>query len=426
MNRAFFSLYLIIVLSIVLLGVVLNKFWDELSPPQEIDPAVIDLITLIEVSLKNSQNEHKNVRLKQLTAELNYEVALVAVGDFSKTDIAQKIKQGGVIHVSDNEAQYFYKLLNGSDDVLVLSYPLPSSNQNGFYISFVLLFYSAIAIAVFIWVWPLARDLARLAQHAQQLGKEGQQDIIKVSPRSVVYPFANAFNDMTIRLNEMMRSQKEMTLAVSHELRTPLARMKFALAISESQHVQDELRKQLIEINGDVIEMEYLINSFLAYAAFDQQSQKLNQREGHIQDLLQNIVSRLSGHQHKNIDVIVNDETNGRHLTCEWSLMQTALQNIIQNAFGYARSSLLITFKATPAQFVISIADDGPGVPDGQQERIFESFVRIYSEENHRGGFGLGLALVKRIMEWHRGSVSYTSSPLGGAQFTLEWPRLGA
>jgi two-component system OmpR family sensor kinase len=220
-----------------------------------------------------------------------------------------------------------------------------------------------------------------------------------------------------------LRSQKEMTLAVSHELRTPLARMKFALAITEDQHLADELRKPLVGINRDILEMESLINSFLAYAAFDQQSQQLNQREGYIQDLLQNIISRLLSHQERIIHIEVEDETQGQGITCEWSLMQTALQNVIHNALGYAEALIVITIKITPSQFIVCVSDDGPGVSEDQQERIFESFVRIYSEQNHRSGFGLGLALVKRIMEWHKGSVICTRSRLGGAQFILQWLR---
>lgn len=423
MNRAFVSLYLIIVLSIVLLGLVLNKFWDEINPPVEIDPVVIDLITLIEASLKNGQLENKNTHLEQVTTGLKYQAKLLSVSNFSKTDIAEKIKQGGVVNVNDENSHYFYKRIQNSDDVLVLAYPLLPTNRNGFYIPFIFLFYSAIAVVVFLWVWPLARDLARLAQHAQQLGKDGQQHIIKVSPRSVVYPFANAFNAMASRLNDIMRSQKEMTLAVSHELRTPLARMKFALAISEDKNMPEELRRQLAGINRDILDMESLINSFLAYAAFDQQSQQLNQREGHIQDLLQNIISRLLSHQGGNIHIDVNDETQGQAIVCEWSLMQTALQNLIDNALGYAKEKIVISIRITPSHFIVIVEDDGPGVPEDQQERVFESFVRIYSEQNNRSGFGLGLALVKRIMEWHFGSASCRRSRLGGAQFTLTWPR---
>jgi signal transduction histidine kinase len=289
---------------------------------------------------------------------------------------------------------------------------------------FILLFYGAIAGAVFLWVWPLTRDLARLASHAQQIGQDGQQNTIVISSRSVLYPFAKTFNAMSARLSEIMRSQKEMTLAVSHELRTPLARMKFALAMTENESLPESLRRQLTSIDRDILEMESLINSFLAYAAFDQQSQRLNQCEGHIQDLLQNIIARLQGHhEHHNIVIEIKDNTHGQAITCEWSLMQTALQNLIHNALGYAKKSVVVTISLTPSSYVVEVDDDGPGVPRDQQSRIFESFVRLYSEQNKRSGFGLGLALVKRIMDWHLGSATCNQSPLGGAKFTLTWQR---
>ncbi len=423
MNRAFISLYLIIVLSIVLLGLVLNKFWDEVNPPIEIDPAVIDLITLIENTLGNSANTEKLILLDKATAALNYDVKLTSISNFSKTDIAGKIKQGEVVHVNDTTANYFYKRLANSNEVLVLSYSPQLNANHTVYIGFILLFYIAVAGAVFLWVLPLTRDLARLVQHAQQLGKNNQQSVIAISNRSVVYPFADAFNAMAKRLNEMMRSQKEMTLAVSHELRTPLARMKFALAMTEDQNISKSLQRQLTSINRDILDMESLINGLLSYASFDQQAQQLDQREGHIQDLIKEIIARLQNHQDSNIQIKINDETHGQVMSCEWSLMQTAIQNLIHNALGYAKMLIIISIKILPNEFIIEVDDDGNGVPLDQREHIFESFVRVYCDPPNRSGFGLGLALVKRIMDWHLGSAICTDSPLDGAKFTLAWPR---
>jgi len=424
MNRAFVSLYLIIVLSILVLGLALNKFWDGVNPPIDVDPAVGDLISMIESGLEHNSEDPNQTQLDQLTLGLTYKAKLVSVSNFAKTEIAAKIKQGSVVSVSDDRTHYFYKRLTNSNDVIMLWVPDEADSRGKLYIVFLLLFYSALAGAVFLWVWPLTRDLTRLAQHAQQLGKESEQPIFTISARSVLYPFVKAFNAMATRLGEIMRSQREMTLAISHELRTPLARMKFALAMTEDQPASAPLRKQLTSIDRDIVEMEALITSFLAYAGFDQQSQQLNQREGHIQDLIEGIITRLLNHQERNINITVNNNTQGTAILCEWSLMQTALQNLIHNALGYANIQIVVSISFTPEQFVIDVDDDGPGVSEYQRQRIFESFVRIHSDSHNRSGFGLGLALVKRIMDWHGGSASCQSSPLGGAKFTLAWPRL--
>ncbi|GGY84076.1 two-component sensor histidine kinase [Cellvibrio zantedeschiae] len=423
MNRAFVSLYLIIVLSILLLGLVLNKFWDDINPPQAVDTAVVDLFSLIEQSLEADSGKDKQALLHKAIAQLKYKVSLISVTDFSRTTMAEKIKRGEIVSATDEHTNYFYKRVANTDDVLMLSYPSELNKRSEFYIAFILLFYAAIAGVVFLWVWPLTRDLARLSQHAQQMGGEGQATTIAISSRSVLYPFAKVFNAMAKRLDEILRSQKEMTLAVSHELRTPLARMKFALAITEEQNLPANLARQLSSINRDILEMESLINSFLAYAAFDQQSQRLNQREGHIQDLVQDIIHRLANHLDDQVRIEVVDKTEGAAMKCEWSLMQTAIQNLIHNASGYAKSIIRITLQVNSNDFVIAVEDDGPGVPEDQRNRIFESFVRIYSELPNRSGFGLGLALVKRIMDWHLGSAVCSHSDLGGAKFLLKWPR---
>ena len=146
MNRAFASLYLIIVLAILLLGVVLNKFWDEVNPPVDVDPAVIDLISLLETSLLETSaiansDPNKQLQLYETTMHLNYKAKLVSVLNFATTDIAEKIKQGGIVSVNDEHTNYFYKRIAKTDNVLVLAFPSELNSRSEFYVVFILLFY---------------------------------------------------------------------------------------------------------------------------------------------------------------------------------------------------------------------------------------------------------------------------------------------
>lgn len=70
----------------------------------------------------------------------------------------------------------------------------------------------------------------------------------------------------------------------------------------------------------------------------------------------------------------------------------------------------------------VQVDDDGPGVPEAERQRIFDSFVRLRQTESQGAGFGLGLAIVARIADWHNGRVSVGQSHLGGARLTLLWP----
>jgi two-component system, OmpR family, sensor kinase len=423
MNRAFISLYLIIVLSIVLLGLVLNKVWELLDPEYEVDATTADLMSIIESQFINSQGKITLISPELTRVLTRSQVQLVTLDDFSDTEILDSIKSGVIVHARNNSEVFHYKRIRNSGNVLALSVNNKQRQKTPLYIGFILLFYSAIAVIIFFWVWPLSRDLAKLGQHTQEFGKDGSSNTIAISSRSVLFPFAKLFNNMAQRIGELMTSQKEMTYAVSHELRTPLARMKFALAMAEEPREPEQIQKQLFSIRQDVTDMELLINSLLSYAAFERQTQQLSQPAGHIQDLLHQIVARAMTRKKADIRIVIKDETQAEEFRCEWSLMQTALQNVLNNALDFAKTTIVMHIKITTKDYIIEIEDDGPGVPIDQRQRIFESFTRLYSEQVSRSGFGLGLAIVRRIILWHRGSVECLEAKSGGSLFRLTWPR---
>ena len=425
MNRAFVSLYLIIVLSVIVLGLVFNKFWEEFNPADDIGTNLADIFQLAEISLENSDSEQaRTKRLQAINAKLKAHLELLELQDFAKTDILESLKGGKIINASNESGGLFYKRLANTNLILALNVPPGTARHQYLYVVFIVVFYAAIAFAIFLWVWPLSRDLSRLVKHTQEIGKANLPANIKISSRSVLHPFAKAFNSMAKRLNELLRSQKEMTYAVSHELRTPLARIKFALAMLETQPRPPQLQKQLDSIHSDTLEMEALTNALLSYASFEQTSQQLGQRPGYMRGLVEEIVLRLAEPEHPKIKISIQDQTADGIFSCEWSLMQTALQNLLVNALGFACSEILIRLQATTEAFCIVVEDDGPGIPEQERERVFESFVRLYSEQGNRSGFGLGLAIVKRIISWHQGEVQCVNSSLGGAGFVLRWPNL--
>lgn len=422
MNRAFISLYLIIVLSILLLGLALNKFWDQLNVVEEVDPAIVDILQLVEQAAFHDGSINQTV-LDSIAQGLHHKLQLRELSDFAQTKMRENIQSGKIVTAeTDTSAHYYRKISNSSYVIELINNKKPQQN-NLIYIGFTVIFYSLLALAIFLWVWPLSRDLARLAKHTREAGKDGIPNSISISSRSVVYPFASAFNAMTKRLNSILHSYREMTYAVSHELRTPLARMKFALAMMEEGQLPSPAQKHIHSLQQDIADMESLINSLLTYAGFENGSHELHQCEGHMGDLLQAIIARLKAGQHRPLSIEVVDSTANEVFCCEWALMQTALQNLLENAAGFARSRVQVLISSTPDNYIITVNDDGIGVPESQRERIFDAFVRILDEHSNRSGFGLGLAIVKRIMSWHRGSISCQEADIGGASFILAWPK---
>lgn len=424
MNRAFISLYFFIVFSVVVIGWGLDKFWEKLYPTPDLDMDVADLILLLDHDLQALSAEQQHIRVARLSQQLHNQLQLIHIDDLANSAATQRIRTGAVVSASAEADQLvWYKRVADTDQVLVMTSPHADETRSPVYAGLLVVFYLGIALVVFLWVLPLSRDLNRLEKHTRLVGKDGAPDEIVVAPTSTVFTLATAFNRMAKRIRELIGSHKEMTYAVSHELRTPLARMKFALAMAGNR-ADAPMQKHLDSIHQDVMEMEHLISSLLSYAGFEQGSQQLDQRAGYIQDLLAELLARIRRDRPDAAPIYIEDHTHGQAFICEWKLMECVLLNLLHNATRFAREKIQVELQITDTEFRIFIEDDGPGIPEDQRTRVFDSFVRLYNENKPQGsGFGLGLAIVKRIMNWHGGHAAFVESSGGGARVFLSWPK---
>jgi signal transduction histidine kinase len=449
MNRAFISLYFFIVASVVLIGWGLNQFWESVAPEQEPTAEIHALFQLIEDELIEKQLTEQDVlrqqaqpdpgytsAAQQLGKQLNITLELLPLDDLAQSAAMHELRAGKILAASSNGNIIWYKRLAQTDQVVMLSVPVSDDRESPFYRLLLVVFYLAIALAIYVWVWPLSRDSKKLEVQTRALGKDGVPETLKISPTSTLYPLAQAFNHMAQRLRELIASHREMTNAVSHELRTPLARMKFALAMIEEAQLDEKSRRQLRSLEQDIAEMESLISALLAYAGFEQKTQQLSQSSGHMRDLLDELQLRFARHNQRQVQLEICDTTDNAEFKCEWKLIETVLQNFINNAARYAKSRIRIELMQTPDEYIIAVEDDGPGIPANERERVFDSFVRLYYAEQDgdqtsgnsaTGGFGLGLAIVKRIMQWHHGSAQFVEPEvLGGARVEICWPKTKA
>lgn len=434
MNRAFISLYFFIVASVVLLGWGLNQFWETLAPEQEASAEVRALFNLVERDLLLHQpNADYQKQLQQLSSDLQLTLEILALDDVAQSEAMRELHAGKILAARGDGNIIWYKRLADTNQVLMLVVPQTDDHDSPLYDLLLIVFYLGIALAIYLWVWPLSRDSKKLEVQTRTMGKDGVPQTLDISPTSTLYPLALAFNQMAQRLRELIASHREMTNAVSHELRTPLARMKFALAMIDEKKLGDKDQRQLRSLELDIAEMESLISSLLMYAGFEQKTQRLEQTAGYMNDLLDEIRLRFSRHNERNLQLTVEDASNNAIVYCEWKLMETVLQNLINNAARYAQSSILVEIRQTDNDYIIAVEDDGPGIPIEKRLRVFDSFVRLYHEESSAnekfngsatGGFGLGLAIVKRIMQWHKGRAEFVEpQQLGGARAQVRWPK---
>ena len=282
------------------------------------------------------------------------------------------------------------------------------------------------AIAVWLWLRPMWSGLVNLDQTATAFGAgdfEVRADEHKASP---MYELATTFNAMAQRIKSLIKTQKDLTNAVAHELRTPLSRIRFATEMLDQCDDNDK-RRHLKGINHDVDEMGALVNELLLYAKFDQNGQKMNKKKQSL-SLWLNQFSFESCHEDNIILPVLKVEGNDVEdgfIVFDAGYLERALNNLLSNACRYAKTAIEVSYEFSTDSFLIHIDDDGPGIPVGSYERLFEPFYRLDpSRDKNTGGYGLGLAIVKQIMLWHQGSVSISKSHLGGARFSLSFPKI--
>ena len=137
---------------------------------------------------------------------------------------------------------------------------------------------------------------------------------------------------------------------------------------------------------------------------------------------LDNVISeRKDSHASEGVSLIANYEAQPQLLSGNVRQFRRVLTNLVDNAARYARTSVEISAEIQQGGFQLMVDDDGPGIPDADRERIFEPFVRLGHTNDDRG-FGMGLAIVWRIVERYGARIQVLASPKGGCRMHLTWP----
>ena len=283
-----------------------------------------------------------------------------------------------------------------------------------------------LAIAVWFWVRPVWRDLEALRQTARALG-EGHFETRAPTARSSAFELlTETLNGMAERIQRLIATQKELSSAISHELRTPIARLRFALEMlaETGESVEKERLWQMMEVDLD--ELDNLIDSSLTYARFEREQPELHLTPVELAPWLEEKVDsmRILG---RALTMAVDSSRlpEGQRVELDLKSMPYAVTNLLRNAIKYARSRILVSAEVAGDRIVLHFDDDGIGIPAQERQRVFFAFTRLdRSRDRATGGHGLGLAIVRLVLEQHGGTVAADESPLGGARFTLAWPLL--
>lgn len=424
MTRHFLGLYVLIVVTLAVVSWGQDRILAVYgSPGVPADKSVRVAAAALGARLHAVPPAQWRTIVSDLSRQSGVDMELFATADIAGPGTLQRLARGDTVYMQGSKGRVWsLRPLDGANIVAIESAVL-STHRSALDWLLTLLFYAAIALVLMVWIWPLARDLRNLERAAARFGDRNWSFEARIKPHSQIYPLAQTFRRMAERIDRLIGSHKDMSNAVSHEIKTPLARMQFEIDLAQQAQSRAEVEGPLRNIKADIEAIDDLVRATLEYAILDRADVTLNIGPHDFTSLVPAIADYVRRDTRPEVLIRAQVQEDAHRVLCDLHLMESVLKNLLYNAVRYAKREVALTFRRDASRYELLVEDDGPGIPEAQRERVFDSFVQLERDTNRKKkNYGLGLAIVKRAVEWHRGGVSITSSMLGGARVCITWP----
>jgi len=281
---------------------------------------------------------------------------------------------------------------------------------------------------------PLARSVVgpieTLARSVRLFGSGRLWTRASLDRTDEIGDLAATFDEMAGRIETLVRSEKRLLANVSHELRTPLARIRVVLELA-SDGDPARVRSYLGEIAQDLGELENLVDDVLATARLDAASGGFRESQFPLHWSTVNVSSLVdrsrtrfaSLYPEHELQVVAEGELP--ELQCDPALLRRVVDNLLDNAAKHAAGARIkLTASADAENVQIQVADQGPGMPPEVAAHAFDPFFRADESRDRRsGGVGLGLSIIRSVVEAHGGKVELETAPGRGTSVTACIPR---
>lgn len=299
----------------------------------------------------------------------------------------------------------------------------------------------------FLWAIPIAlllagiggyflarkslAPVAAMASQARRMGAENLRDRLEVAnQRDELGQLALSFNQLLERLEKSFELQRRFVADASHELRTPVAilRGETEVTLSKPDRPPAEYRETLAILRDESQRLAHIVEDLFTLTRADAGQYPLTLRELYLDELASDVLRHarsLAIARNITLSSCIEPDLS---LQADESLLRRMLLNLLDNAIKYTPSGGIVSLccKKVDRQYVVSVTDNGPGIPAEIQPRIFERFFRADKtrsrSEGDTGGAGLGLSIARWIAEAHHGRLELTRSDSSGSTFTAYLP----
>ncbi|WP_349428714.1 ATP-binding protein [Microbacterium sp. LWS13-1.2] len=397
---------------------------------------------ILSVSIREATVRAAETRAEQLAARIDAEGPAVVTG--LDDDIAQVLDEGGRVVATSEEAdsgdlpdidgapaityddEPMVVVREDLDDGGALLLAVSVEDDQSTLATVAVLLAVAVAgvvalVAAITW-WVVGRTLRpveRIRAEVDDISADRLDRRVAVpASGDEIAALACTMNRMLDRLDAAAAAQRQFVSDASHELRSPLATIRQHAELAQLHPEATSIDDLAGVVHDEGLRMQELVDALLLLTRLDE-SPVIQHEAVDLDDLAFAEITRLRAGG----AVVDGSGIHAARVRGDVRLLGRLVRNLADNAARHARSAVAIGVLERDGQVLLTVDDDGPGVPAAERERIFERFVRLdEARARDAGGSGLGLAIVRAIAEAEGGSVAVEDSQLGGARFSVVLP----
>jgi signal transduction histidine kinase len=281
-----------------------------------------------------------------------------------------------------------------------------------------------VGVAIWLLIGRTLGPVERIRQRVAGIEATRLDERVPVpQTRDEIALLAVTMNRMLDRLQTSQQAQRQFVADASHELRSPLATLSATLEVADadvSGRAWRDLRSVMV---AETDRMGILVENLLLLARADDEGLRIIAVDVDLDDLLESEARRLRMAS----DLRVTTAIEPVRVQGDVLKLSQVLRNLVDNASRHARTSVRLSLVGAGPDAVLTVDDDGPGIPPADRQRVFERFVRLdESRDRASGGAGLGLPIVREVVLSHHGAVAVADSPEGGCRVIVQLPLLQA
>lgn len=330
----------------------------------------------------------------------------------------------GPVNVTVGDKQY--SIFNGR----IMRFPILQHRIEIF--AFIAL--SISGLLCFALAWSFTRPIKELRDATQEMAKGNLKagTTHHSSRKDEIGELSHDFQTMSVKLNELLENQKRLLADISHELRSPLARLQLAIGIAQ-QHIETQappansdnpIQIQLLErIEKEAHQIDAMIGNVLQLSRLESKSFEVHKEKVHFPGCIDGVIEDARYEAQSHGKHIVTAFPESFILSADSSLLASAVENIVRNSIKYAQKDIEVSAELTDEQLLITISDDGCGVPEQELNKLFTPFYRVsFARNRETGGTGLGLAIATQAINAHNGGITATNNDKGGLSVAISIP----